>query len=192
MTYFIFILFIFVLVVVFSIVRWSVKNGIGPMPTSPKAKSVLLNNLPSHWQGIIYELGSGWGTLAFPLAKKYPNCTVIACENSPVPYFITRLRLCFSRHKNLHLKRQDFFNQDLRRATMIVCYLYPAAMQKLKKKFENELTNETLVISNTFSILGWPEHKIYEVRDMYHSKIYVYVVSKKDINDVKDINDIKR
>lgn len=175
MTYFIFILFTFIFLIMFSLVRWTLANGIGPMPTAPKAKRVLLSNLPSYRQGTLYELGSGWGTLAFPLAKKYPNCSVVAYENSFVPYYFSRLRLCFSRHKNLHIKKQDFFNKDLSQASMIVCYLYPRAMQKLKKKFETELKKGTLVVSNTFSIPGWTPYKTYEIKDIYHSKIYMYL-----------------
>lgn len=178
MTYFAILFFIFIFLILFLIVGWSLKNGIGPMPTSPKAKRILLDNLPNHRRGIIFELGSGWGTLAFPLAQKYPNCTIVAYENSPIPYFISKIRLSFSRHKNLHIKRQDFYHASFENATMIICYLYPGAMQRLKRKLGNELMQGTFVISNTFSIPGWQTYKILEVRDMYHSKIYMYIKSK--------------
>ena len=175
MTYLIILFFIFIFLILSLIVGWSLKNGISPMPTTPQAKRVLLGNLPQHWSGTILELGSGWGTLAFPLARKYPNCTILAYENSPIPYFISKIRLLFSRDKNLKFKRQDFFEANFEDGTMIVCYLYPRAMQKLKEKFERELTKGTLITSNTFSIPGWKVHKAFEIHDMYHSKIYVYL-----------------
>lgn len=176
MTFLIIIFFLIIFFMLILIVGWSLKNGIGPMPTSPKTKRVLFENLPADWRGTIYELGSGWGTLAFPLAKKYPSCTVVAYENSPIPYLFSKIRHIFWGYKNLFLKRQDFFKADLKNATMIVCYLYPGAMQKLKKKFENELMKGTLIVSNTFSVPGWHADKVVVVQDMYHSKIYLYYI----------------
>lgn len=172
-TYFIIILFVFLILIL--IVIWSIFNGIGPMPSSPKAKRILLENLPPSCYGPIYELGSGWGTLVFPLAKKYPHCSIIAYENSPIPFFISKIRHLFSRDKNLKIERKNFFKVDLGNAAMIICYLYPGAMQKLKTKFEKELNKNTVVVSNTFSIPGWKAYKICEISDIYHSKIFMYV-----------------
>lgn len=176
MLYFFIVFFIFILILLLLIVAWSLKNGIGPMPTAPKAKKVLLDHLPQSWKGTIYELGAGWGTLAFPIAKKYPNCTVVAYENSPIPYLFLRLRLLFSRSKNLEIKFQNFFLADFEDADMIVCYLYPGAMRKLKEKFEEELKHGALIVSNTFSIPGWNSFETYVVPDMYRSQIYMYIV----------------
>lgn len=172
MTYFIIFLFIFLILIL--IVAWSIINGIGPMPSSPKAKRVLLDNLPTDLKGTIYELGSGWGTLAFPLAEKYPHAKVVAYENSPIPFFISKIRHLFSRHKNLQITYQNFFNRGLGNASMVICYLYPDAMQRLKIKFENELKKGTLVASNSFFIPGWKAYKICDIHDIYHSKIYIY------------------
>lgn len=149
------------------------------MPTSFKTKRLLLDSLPKDQKGIIYELGSGWGTLIFPLAKQYPNCTVIGYENSPVPFLFAKGWLFFSRDTNLQIKRQDFFKADLKDASLIICYLYPGAMQSLKEKFEKELGKETIIVSHTFAIPQWKAYKIYEVNDLYHTKIYFYTPQVK-------------
>ena len=175
MTYLVIIFFIIFFSILILIVGWSIKNGIGPMPTSPKVKRLLLDHLPKHCKGIIFELGSGWGTLAFSLAKKYPDCSIMAYENSPVPYGFSKFLNLFFRHRNLSIKRQDFFDVNLEKGTIIICYLYPEAMKKLKEKFEKELKPGTLIASHTFSIRGWSAVKIIEVPDIYHSKIYFYV-----------------
>ncbi len=174
MIYFNIIFFIFICLILILIVAWSIKNGIGPMPSSLLARKALLDNLPDEGRGIIYELGSGWGSLAFPLAKKYPHCTIIAYENSPIPYFVSKIILLFSRHKNLRIKRQDFFKVNLQNASIIVCYLYPGAMQKLRRKFESELKKGTLVATNTFSIPQWHAQKTIEIKDLYNTKIYIF------------------
>jgi hypothetical protein len=155
------------------IVIWTIKTGIPPMPTSRKAKTLLLNAIsPLHSQKII-ELGSGWGTLLFPLAEQHPSSLVIGYEISPLPYFFSKLRHYLQPFPNLQIYRKDFFQISLKEASIVVCYLFPRAMENLKIKFESEL-DHALVISNTFAISGWDPIEILELNDIYHSKIYIY------------------
>lgn len=177
------VLFLFLILIIGSIVFWSLRNGISPMPTSPKVKQCLLAHLPHlENRGVIYELGSGWGTLAFPLAERFPDYPVIGLETSLVPFVVSKWFLMFKKAPQLRLERKDFFSISLKNATMLVCYLYPEAMRKLKTKFEMELQPGTWVISNTFAIPGWDPLEMYEVDDLYHTKIYLYRWNGKDIN----------
>lgn len=165
--------------ILISIVIWSWRNGISPMPTSRKAKRCLLELLPKEVQGDIFELGSGWGTLAFPLARRYPHCKVVGYETSPVPFWFSKLRQVFARTPNLHLQHHDFFQEPLHEASLLVCYLYPGAMRQLKVKLAQELRPGTVVISNTFSIPGWKAEEIREVGDIYYTKVYLYRIGKQ-------------
>lgn len=167
-------LFVLLLWILGSIVVWSIRNGISPMPTSLKAKRKLLHCIPVELQGPVYELGSGWGTLAIPIAQKLPKCQVVGYETSPVPFFVSMVRKRLSHLNNLTLHKKDFFKESIDDAALVVCYLYPGAMRKLKKKFQNELKPGTLVISNTFAIPGWVPEKVVEVEDLYKTKIYIY------------------
>lgn len=173
-----FFLFIFILLtgtgMITSIIYWSIKNGISPMPSSLKARDQLLTLSPPITSGIIYELGSGWGTLAFPLAKKYPHCQVVAYETSSLPYLFCRIALKFCRLPNLHFYKKNFFETSLHDGALVICYLYPKAMTKLKEKFEKELKPETWIISNTFAIPEWKPQQVSELKDLYHTKIYLY------------------
>jgi trans-aconitate methyltransferase len=169
-------LFIVMVGIAASIIQWSIRNQISPMPSSPKAKRTILAGIPEV-SGTIYELGSGWGTLAFPVARRYPHCQVIGLETSPIPYRLSRLRLIFERLPNLKLKNADFFSYPLQDASLVVCYLYPEAMRRLKEKFLAELKPGTWVISNTFAIPGWSPHQVLKVDDMYFTKIYIYRMS---------------
>lgn len=156
----------------FSIVYWTLRLGISPMPTGSKTKKCLLDALPSECTGKIVELGSGWGNLAWSLAKKYPHATVVGYEMSPIPYFVSKLCL---HAPNLHFERRDFFDVSLEDATLVVCYLYPKAMQRLKDKFERELVAAAIVASHTFAIPGWDPTKTLRVDDMYKTFVYFYV-----------------
>ena len=68
----------------------------------------------------------------------------------------------------------NFLRRDLRDADLIVCYLFPGGMEKLKPKLEAELNPGTIVISNTFAISEWKAMQILHANDLYHSPIYVY------------------
>ena len=105
-------LLILILVIV-SLVVWSLKNGISPMPTSPKVKSDLFSLLPAEIKGKIYELGSGWGIFVIPLARRFSMCQVIGFETSPIPYWISILWLKIIKISNAVFIRRDFFSVDL-------------------------------------------------------------------------------
>lgn len=160
--------------VALSVVYWSLRNGISPMPTSWKAKRCLLSALPEKLDGTIYELGSGWGTLLFPLAERYPGSRAVGIENSPLPFWASKMVQRFKRLSNVHLLQKDFYTVPLEGAGLVVCYLYPGAMKRLKEKFERELAKGTWVVSNTFAVPGWEPAAVVDVGDLYRSRIYVY------------------
>ena len=149
------------------------------MPTSEKAKDALLKLLPKDLKGKkIADLGSGWGTLIFLLAKRYPSSEVIGYENSTIPFLFS---LALNFYPNLHLKNKDFFNINLQDIDLICCYLFPKGIARLKKKFLLELKPGTLILTHTFSILGWNPKKVIEVGDLYRSKIYLYEIPPQKI-----------
>jgi Methyltransferase small domain len=155
------------------IVGYSLYLRISPMPTGRKVKEALLNQLPE-FEGKIMELGAGFGTLAIPLAKKFPQKVVEAYELSPIPYFyILLLKNLFSL-PNLKVMRRDFFKASLQEGGLIVCYLYPGAMRRLEKKFTLELPKGSIVISHTFALYDRNPCKTLIVKDLYNTKIYLY------------------
>ena len=98
----------------------------------------------------------------------------MAYELSPLPYLFSWIVNKICPKHNLCFERVDFFEKDLTDAGLVVCYLYPGAMARLKSKFDKELKPGTWVISNTFAVPGWHPVKIVEVADLYHTKIYLY------------------
>jgi len=162
------------------IVLYSLYNGISPMPTSPKVKRQLLHILSQNEiQGTICELGSGWGTLAFALARRFPKCRIIAYENSLVPYIYSQIYKLVIKTENLHIKQENFFNALLSEADVIVCYLSPNIMACLQPKLESELRQGTLVLTNTFALPSWIPQQTVEVEDLYGTKIYIYLNQNK-------------
>ena len=145
------------------------------MPTGLRVQRTILKVLTeSKVDGIICELGSGWGTLALGIARAYPDCRVVGFENSPVPFWVSQVLCRIMPTPNMKVERRDFYDIPLRDVDLVICYLYSGAMERLREKFEVELESGTSVISHTFAIPGWEPEQVIAVRDLYRTKIYVY------------------
>lgn len=156
------------------ILFYTIFNGISPMPSSMKAKKQIAQALQGYEKGVLLELGSGWGGLARHLARTNPGLQVIGYENSPLPYVYSKSVEIFSPSTNLELCYQNFFTVDLSKANVIICYLCPSEMHRLADKFCKELKPGTIIISNTFALPGWKASHVFEVNDLFRSKIYLY------------------
>jgi hypothetical protein len=167
-------------------ILYSYLYGITPTPTSTKVKNQLLSMLPAMENIEIVELGSGWGTLAFTLARRFPTCQVIGYEISPFPYLVSKMISYGIALSNLSIKRQDFFQISLNNASLIVCYLYPEAMQRLKIKFEQELAPNTYIITHTFAVPGWTPIHFKRAQDLYQTPIYLYQM-KKNFEPIREL-----
>ena len=162
-----------------SIVAHTLKVGISPMPSSALARAAVLSLTVESLKGgshcEIHELGAGWGTLAFPLARSLPEARVVAWESSLVPYLFCLLRRAVSRVSNLELRRADFHEAQLGSADAVVCYLFTGGMERLAPKLERELRDCAIVVSNTFGLRGWTAETTRTLDDLYHSPVYRYV-----------------
>ncbi len=172
-------LLLILIVTVPLIVIYSLKLGISPTPSSPAAQAAILQLIPEEQTGVILELGSGWGSLIFPIARRCPNARVIGIEGSPIPFLFSKVRQILFPRENLSIRYENFYDISFREASVVVCYLFPAAMKQLRFKFEEELPAESLVISHTFAIYQWQPIKIIKLSDIYRTPIYLYKVPSK-------------
>ncbi|MGB0648342.1 MAG: SAM-dependent methyltransferase [Bradymonadia bacterium] len=169
-------LWVCALIVMMSILVGVVRTGISPMPSSQRAIKQILKFVVPPRPGPIYELGAAWGSLVIPLARAFPDRRIIAYELSTIPWLFLRLRVRASGLTNIDVVRRDFFRDDLGQAAAVVCYLYPGSMVRLSTKLKSELSAGTVVVSNTFSLPGWVPREEAELKDLYGSKVYGFVV----------------
>ena len=167
------------LIVMVSILVGVVRTGISPMPSSRRAVEQVLEFVVPPRPGPIYELGAAWGSLAIPLAKAFSDRRIIAYELSTIPWLFLWLRVRVSGLNNIEVIRRDFFRDDLGKAAVVVCYLYPGSMVQLSTKLQSELTPGTVVVSNTFALPAWVPEQTTQLKDMYRTKIYRFVVDKE-------------
>ncbi len=144
------------------------------MPSSRQALTAMLEVLPEGTVGTIYELGAGWGSLAFPLALEFPQCQVLAYELSPFPWLFMLIRERFCVRPNLKIRRGNIHNLPLDGAVAVFMYLHSECVEKLKSRLETELSPGTLVISNTFEVSDWVPQKIHQLDDTMCPQVLVY------------------
>jgi hypothetical protein len=99
-------------------------------------------------QAVVYELGSGWGSLVIALARAFPKADIRGIEMSPVPYWISRIRT--RNMPNVLLRRGNFYNCDLTDAQAVTCYLMIKPMPKLAGFLDRMLSPGTPVVSLSF------------------------------------------
>lgn len=135
-----------------SVLAWQFLTGVPPMPArSDETADVvaLLNQVGLPHDAIIYELGSGWGTLVVALAKAFPQARIRGIELSPLPYWIARLRT--RRMSNVSLRRANFFDCDLSDANAVTCYLMIKPMPRVAALLDRTLAPQTPVVALTFA-----------------------------------------
>ena len=168
------------LVAVASVLGWYLLTGTPPLPSSPAVKQAILAALPDKLEGTVYDLGSGWGGMAFTLARRYHGCRVVGFEVSPLPWVISRLRLLLKPTPNLQFRFRNFQKVSQEDAVLVVCYLGPRAMEQLKLKLEAELKPDTLVLSIFFRVPDWRPASEHMVPDMHKTPVYLYRVRDKN------------
>lgn len=119
----------------------------------------------------VMDLGSGWGTLLIPLAKRFPNHRFIGIELSALPFRISRLRA-----RNLHnltFVQQDFFSTNLSEANLIFVFLLHSTMAKLTTKIQTEMPTGGTIIANRFPMKNIEADKTVSLGSDYYT-YYVY------------------
>jgi len=160
-----------------SIIYHTIRLGISPMPSSAKAYTAMLTLAEETANGTIVDLGSGWGNFVIPMAKKNPQRQVVGYELSFLPWLSSSLIKKVLGLQNLTLFRQDFYHADLSKASVLVSYLFPQAMEKIEHKLLNEQHNIDFLISNNFALPTSKALKVVQIDDFYKSPIYLYKMS---------------
>jgi predicted RNA methylase len=157
-----------------SIIFSTIKLGISPMPSSKKAYQAIIKLTDETGTGPIYDLGSGWGSLVIRLARKYPDRQIVGYELSVFPWLITKMIKKLLGLSNLVLYREDFLKADLSEASVIICYLFPTAMEEIKSKISHVKGKLGFIISNNFALPSYQPSKVVQLNDFYNSPVYLY------------------
>ena len=164
-----------------SIIWSTVAVGISPMPSSKKARQAMMELIesvePDIEEGAIIDLGSGWGSLVIPLARRYPHRQVVGYEVSLVPWLVTLLMGKLLGIKNLTVSRKNFLTADLSSASILVCYLFSSSMASLESKLLESNRGKQYLFSNNFAMPTLKADKMVKINDFYQSPIYQYRIN---------------
>jgi hypothetical protein len=138
-----------------SLLMFQLITGVPPMSSSAAEAAdvvALLRQASLPKQAIVYELGSGWGSLVIALARAFPDAQIRGIEMSPLPYWVARYRT--RKIPNVYLQRANFYACDLHDAHAVTCYLMIKPMPKLGALLDRTLKPGTPVVSLTFWFRG--------------------------------------
>lgn len=145
------------------------------VPSHGKVKNAIIeeaaNILKNESNQQIMDLGSGWGTLLLPLAKRFPQHKFIGIELGFLPFWVSVWRA--RKLKNLTFLQQDFFTSNIRNADIIFVFLLNSTMAKLSAKIQNEMKKESIVIANRFPMKDKKADKEVSLGSKYYT-YYVY------------------
>lgn len=119
---------------------------------------------------LVYDLGCGDGTLMITAAKEF-GAKAVGIEIDPVRYWIAKTRVWLNNlFDRVELVQEDFFKTDLKKATVIVVYLVPKALDALLPKFKKELRKGTRVVSYRYQL------KIKYKKSNIKDNLYLYTI----------------
>lgn len=178
-----------ILLIAMSIVVSTLRVGISPMPSSTKVRRAMLEQLNVDTNvHAIADLGSGWGHVGIAIAKAYPEVKVTGFEVSFFPWLVSIAWGKLIGLDNLTFKRMNFLAADLSSYQIYCCYLFPAGMQKLSHKLQQQKLQQQTgsqtnllvprqLISNTFALPDNQPVSTTTIADMYRTKVYTYYLS---------------
>jgi len=122
---------------------------------------------------IVYDLGCGDGTLLWTAAQEF-GAQGVGVEIDPLRYWYAKLSFIFSRlNKKVRIVRKNFFDVDVSDATVVVMYLIPKTLNRLKPKLLKELKPGTRIVTFVYKI------DLPLIASDEKNEVYVYQVSKE-------------
>jgi SAM-dependent methyltransferase len=131
-----------------------------PIPTRPRTRRRMIEAIrklrpTGATGGLILDPGCGFGGLALALARAFPECEVVGIDLQPLPLLLAQLRAKLLGLRNVTFRRGDLFNEDYRGVQVIACYLFGNVMEQLYAKWEAELQDGCVVVSNLHPVPHW-------------------------------------
>ena len=142
---------------------FSSAKGAPYVPTKKKLALEILKEVRFKKNGLFIELGSGDGRIVRTAVKNY-HIYGMAIEVNYLLIIWSKFlsRLDGTRDK-INFVAKNILNVDLTKADYIYLFLFPALIEKLLPKFDDELKKETIIISHGFQIEKYKKKLIKKV-----------------------------
>lgn len=101
---------------------------------------------------VVYDLGSGDGTLLITAAKEF-GARAVGVEIDPLRVWISKIAILFSgQKKQIRIVRKNFFEADIKDVTVLFMYLVPKTLARLKPKILKEISPGTRIVTFVYKI----------------------------------------
>jgi len=165
---FLIVLLIILIILVISII-WTNSRGAPWVPTPMSMVHKMLTMAEVGPDDLVYDLGCGDGRIIVTAARRY-GARAVGVELDPLRFLWCQMLITFlGLRDRVRIIYGDFYNQDLRSASVITCYLLRATNKKLEGKFKTELNTATRIVSNYFIFPG-----LQLVSEDKEEKLYLY------------------
>ncbi len=122
----------------------------------------------------VYELGSGDATFLVTVAKQ-AGAKCVGIEIDPSRHLTAKLNVFLNGvDKKVSLKRKNFYDVNLKNATVVYAYLVPRVLEKLKPQLFRELKKGTRVISHVYKFK--PDKHLKFIKTDAKSEMYLYKI----------------
>ena len=112
---------------------------------------------------VVYDLGSGDGRVVITAAQRY-GARGVGIELNPVwVRDARRFAEALGVTDKVTFRIEDLFTTDLREATVVTLYLYPAMNRKLAPRLLAELSPGARIVSHEYGIGDWPPDRTEEM-----------------------------
>ena len=120
---------------------------------------------------VVYDLGCGDGTALVTASKEF-GAKGFGVEIDLLRYWIAKLRFFFNRVP-VKIVRKNFFDVDVSPATVLIMYLIPKTLNRLKPKLLKELKPGTRIVTFVYQL------DLPIIAKDEKNEVYVYKISKK-------------
>lgn len=140
--------------------------------TSPRIARIQCKLAKIQKGDIIYDLGSGEGTALMIAAKEF-GAMGVGVEIDPFRVFTSRLSIRFAKLSDkVKIYRKNFFDVDISDASVVIMYLIPKTMARLRPKLLEELKPGTKVVTFVYKI------DLPMIAKDEEDEVYVYQIPK--------------
>ncbi len=124
---------------------------------------------------VFYDLGSGDGALLIMAVGEFGARAVgVELQRKFVEYSRRRVR-DFGLEDRVTVVEGDLFRADVSDADVLILYLLPEALEKLRPKLERELKHGTRIAVYKYQVGGWSPTEVQSVAtDMGEAQIFLY------------------
>ena len=166
---------LYFMLVIFFALLWLIYTrifGAEYYPTSQLRVKKMLELARVGKRDIVYDLGSGDGRLVIAAARIAKKA--IGIEIDFFRFLFSLIKIKFLRLKNVHIAWGNFFNFQLKDASVIMLFLRQGTNNKLREKL-SKLKSGTRIISHNWTFDGW---KI--IKQDKRLKLYLYIIGRSN------------